>query len=146
MIAIEISDSDPNGFVAVDLQDLLMVLPGEAKHLWWSILEFEATGDLGPSKNMLDFENQIKASPLGLQMQWDQLIGLANSIFQVINATIVGITAGNQFPGFVHSEITALSEIVIQMIDSSVWIVAAQDENVIRTIEKRFLETSVRTY
>ena len=145
MIAIEISDSD-DGVLTVELPDLLLALPEEAKHLWWSILDLEAIGDLGPGKNMLDFENEIKTSPHGLQMQWEQLISLANSLFQIINGTIVGITPGNQFPGFVHSEITALSEVVIQMIDTSVWIVAAQDENVIRSMEKCFSETSVTTY
>lgn len=144
MIAIEISDSD-DGLLTVELQDLLFALREEAKHLWWSILDLEATGDLGPGKNMLDLENEIKTSPHGLQMQWDQIMSLAKSIFQIINGTFVGITPGNQFPHFVDSEIRALSEIVIQMIDSSVWIVAARDENVVRSIEKRFVETTVKT-
>lgn len=94
---------------------------------------------------MLDFENEIKTSPHGLQMQWDQIMSLAKSIFQIINGTFVGITPGNHFPRFEDSEIKALSEIVIQMIDSSVWIVAARDENVVRSIEKRFVETTVKT-
>ena len=59
MIAIEISDSD-DGLLTVELQDLLFALPEEAKHLWWSILDLEATGDLGPGKNMLDLEKRDK--------------------------------------------------------------------------------------
>lgn len=49
-------------------------------------------------------------------------------------------------PSFVHSEITALSEIVIEMVDSSFWIVAAQDETLVRSVQQCFLETSVQTY
>lgn len=144
MIKVEIKDSDLNGRLTVELKDLLLALPAEAKQLSWSILDLEAAGDLGPDKNMLDLERKIKESPLGLQVDWDELLRLANSFFQVINTTIVGIKPGNQSPRLVEpDEIYTESEIVIEMIDSSVWIVSAKDHKSVRNVERAFRETEL---
>jgi hypothetical protein len=146
MVTIEIKDSDSNGCLAAELIDILRALPAEARQLSWTILDLEAVGDLGTGKNMLDLEREVRESPSGLHVDWDELLRLASSFFQVINATIVGIKPVSQFPHLANRhEINKLSEVVIEMIDSSLWAISSKSDKFIQSIQTSFHDTEVTT-
>lgn len=144
MFRVEIRDLQSDGSL-VDLKDILPVLPRKATYLLWSILDLEAVGALGPGRNILDLEETIRKSPFGLQISWHELGTLSKSVFQIMNTTIVGVTSADKFPRFIRSEIESLSEVVIEMIDSTVWIISAADQDFVRSIQQNFSELNMFT-
>lgn len=85
--AIRIKDNE-NGFLSFDLIDVLQQLDGSSLH--WSILEIEASGDLGEGKSILDLEETIEDSPRGLPISWDDLVALASKLHQVVWGLMIG--------------------------------------------------------
>jgi hypothetical protein len=88
----------------------------------------EATGDLGAGRNILDLEQEIQRSPKGLLVSWNELVQLARAFFQVFNAVIVGCRDVTAIPEL-HPEgdLYQSSEIVLEVIDSSLWRVYAMN-------------------
>jgi len=144
MFRVEIRDLQSDGSL-VDLKDILPALPRKATYLLWSILDLEAIGDLGPGRNILDLEETIKNSPFGLQISWHELGTLSKSVFQIMNTTIVGVTSTDKFTRFIRSEIESLSEVIIEMIDSTVWVISTADQEFVRSIQEKFRELNMFT-
>lgn len=141
---IEIKDHDANGILTVDLKSILQPLSPEADELTWSILDLEATGELVNGKNMLDLEQEIRSSPNGLIISWNDLLALANSLDQVINATIVACKDPTAIPGLGLLEyLCETCEIVLQAIDSSLWCVYARDDAVIDRFATAFHDVQI---
>jgi hypothetical protein len=143
---IEIKDKDPQGGLAVELIDILDLLAPEGCQLTWAILDLEATGDPEKGKNMLDLEQEIERSSTGLLISWDALISLARSLFQVINAVIVGCKDVASIPKLQPGEPLYVStELVLEAIDSSLWRVYARDDKVLRRLQEAFHEVYILT-
>ena len=141
MRGIEITDKK-NGYLTVSLKDILNALANYAKSFSWTIFDLEAVGDLGPNRNMLSLESEIRNSPSGLKIRWDELLELASLMSDVLNTRIEGKSVTNGTPA---ADFAGLAEpstrLKILMIDSSVWIVCSTDDEILATIEKRFMET-----
>ena len=115
-----------------ELAYLLGLLAPRGQRLTWAILDLEAIGHLSDGTNMLDLERQVAESPTGLVLDWDALVALADDFSQVINATIVGCRHAGSIPPLAPEiDLAASAEIVVEAIDSSLWRVTAQDEQVL---------------
>ncbi len=126
-----------NGFLSFDLIDVLQQLDGSSLH--WSILELEASGDLGEGKSILDLEATIRESPHGLLISWDDLVVLASKLHQVVWGLIIGSsdpTALKNYPS--EMEASRNCDIVIYMFDSSYCDVYARDTASLDRILERF--------
>ena len=87
---VEIWDRDGSGVLAVQLPDLLALLPEETQHYTWTILRFEATARPGSSPSLRELEKQVSRSNGGVQFDWARLVSLAMSIDQLLDGTVVG--------------------------------------------------------
>jgi hypothetical protein len=144
---VEIRDTtqqSPGGpcVLAVTLADVLACIAPEGRALTWTILDLEAVGELSGGRNMLDLEDRIAASPPGLVVSWEWLVALAQELEQVISGLIVGVKDPS-----VTSQISrevdfcAVSEFVLEAIDSSLWSVYAPDDRVLKRLRARFRDT-----
>jgi hypothetical protein len=140
MKGIEITDAS-EGFLTVELRQILDLLSSEVATFSWSIWEIEAVGDLGPERDMLTLESEVRDAPAGLKIAWPELLRIANSIDDIINATIEGLLIDDRAPGS-STEANAVKErILIQMIDSSVWVVCSTRDEILTKLEITYEQT-----
>jgi hypothetical protein len=131
------------GMLDVDLIDILNVIEPEGAALIWTLFDLEATGDLGDGNNILDLEQEVRESPTGLCLNWNDLVSLARRLFQVINAILAG--SGAPIAAADLSDVYAHTEIVLEAIDSSLWRVYAQSDAIIEKLKKTFNADEVTT-
>ncbi len=141
---VEIRDTtqeSPSGprMLAVTLADLLECIAPVGRGLTWTILDLEAVGELSGKRNMLDLEEQIQASPHGLVVSWSELLTLAQELHQVINCVLAGMKAPSATAQIRRGTDTcAISDLVLEAIDSSLWSVFARDDRVLERLQRRF--------
>jgi hypothetical protein len=136
---LEIKDRDDRGILSVALIDILNLVEPIGAGLTWSILDLEATGDLGDGKNILDLEQEIRDSATGLVVTWKEIVHLSKKVSQIINATIVGSTDGDSLPKLSDgSSLYTTSEVLLEMIDSSVWRIYVRDKEVLQRLRTAF--------
>jgi hypothetical protein len=84
-------------------------------------------------------EASVTAAPTGMQLSFDDLEGFAGRIRQVIDGLFVGCHRPNLLPRRDHAdaEILARSDMLVAAMDSSFWLVSAQDD-VLDRYERRF--------
>ena len=133
---IEINANDLNRHLPAgclnELAYLLGLLVPWGQRLTWAILDLEAIGQLSDGTNMLDLERQVAESPTDLVLDWDALVALADDFSQVINAVILGCSDAASIPPLgPRIDLAASGEIVVEAIDSSLWRVTAQAEQVL---------------
>jgi hypothetical protein len=129
MTLIEIRDATESGYLSVELIDLLKVVEPVGNTLVWSILEIEATGDLSEfGLQMLSLERMVESSEHGFFIDWTNLIILARLVDQIVNLTLVGCDSLEQLLKL-RLGVAPFSEaeLVIEMIDSSLWSVYTRD-------------------
>ena len=141
---LQINDAEDH-ILSFDLIDILEALDGESPGFTWAIHELWAESaegsllDLGPGRNVLRFEEELKASPIGVVMDWQQLVALARSARQVIDAIIVATRDIGSLPEWVSVEdLYKTCEIVIEACDSSYWLVYARNDLLINKLETAF--------
>lgn len=138
---IEVKDTDAQDGAVIDLAKILDLLTPNEHRLFWTILDLEATGELGDGRNMLDLEEEIEQSPSGLHVSWDELVSLAHTFLQVINAVIVGYNRADSVPTLEsRSNLYRSNEIVLEMIDSTVWRISAKDDGLIQKLQTALRE------
>ena len=74
----------------MDLIDILNVIEPEGATLIWTLIDLEATGDLGDGNNILDLEQEVRESPVGVSLNWNDVVSLARRLSQVINEILAG--------------------------------------------------------
>jgi hypothetical protein len=131
------------GILDVDLIDILNVIEPEGAILIWTLFDLEATGDLGHGNNILDLEQEVRESPGGLSLNWNDLVSLARRLSQVINAILAGSMV--PIPAAAVNDLYAQSQIVIEAIDSSLWRVYARSDALIERLKKCFDAEEVPT-
>lgn len=120
----------------VTLSDILKEIQ-RGDQLFLSILFLYAMGDLGQSVPLL--ENEINGSKNGLPFAWENLVCLASKFYDIMDITIIGSHDVNLLHRFESNEaMYEICDIVIEMIDSSYWIIFAKDEKLIEKLAKRF--------
>jgi hypothetical protein len=133
---IEIRDRNQSGILTLELQDLLAFFNESGQSLIWSIQNLEAVGDPEKLKtDLLEIEEQAKKSPHGLILEWEDLLGLAQSLTDVWEVLIIACRNRELIPNLKHG-IDRLDscEIAIELFDSSYWRVCARDDAVIQRI------------
>lgn len=131
------------GILDVDLIDILNVIEAEGATLTWTLFDLEATGDLGDGNNILDLEQEVRESPTGLCLNWNDLVSLARRLSQVINALLSSSSA--PIAAAAVSDLYAHSEIVLEAIDSSLWRVYARSDAIIERLKQAFNADEVTT-
>lgn len=142
---IEIKYQDNQGTSTIELIDLLNLIAQDKQKLVWSILDLEAIGDISTiwERGILDLEENIKDLPQGLILSWQMLVLLVRKFDQVINTVIVGCQEVSQIPSLKPDiDLDAPCEIVLELIDSSVWRIYSKDERLLQHLQHEF--TNVR--
>lgn len=129
---IEIKYQNSQNTSTVELIDLLnLIESNKQQQLIWSILDLEAIGDISTiwQRGILDLEANIKYLPQGLILSWQMLVQLAQKFDQVINTVIVGCQKVSKIPSLEPNvDLDEPCEIVLELIDSSVWRIYTKDK------------------
>jgi hypothetical protein len=144
MQRIEIFDVDKTGALALDLRDVLKLVE-RYRDLRWYFLELEATGKLRGNETIVQLERRIAQSPHGLGFDWNELTRLASEITQTINATLAGCRPDASPPALPLKPQEGL-EIAIEAIDSTLWVVSANESEVIHQLKAAFRNTKVEAW
>ena len=128
---IEIKYQDSQGTSTIEPIDLLNPIAQDKQQLVWSTLDLEAIGDISTiwERGILDLEENIKELPQGLILSWQMLFQLAQNFDQVINTVIVGCQETSKIPSLEPNvDLDKSCEIVLELIDSSVWRIYTKDK------------------
>jgi hypothetical protein len=131
---------------AIELVQLLDLLPPQARSFTWSILELEgrAKGVFRDGRTMLELERAANESTAGLILTWEQLREYAQGLKEVISGTFVAYAAGTAIPPFQPGmDIYGPSELVIEAVDTNYWQLYARDEQLLRPIQDTFRRVEV---
>jgi hypothetical protein len=138
---IEIKYQDSQGTSTIELIDLLNLIAQDKQQLVWSILDLEAIGDISTiwERGILDLEENINALPQGLILSWQMLVLLVRGFDQVINTVIVGCQEVSKVPILKPDiDLDTPCEIVLELIDSSVWRIYSKDERLLQHLQHEF--------
>ena len=129
-----------NRIVWVELPDILKEI-SNGNSLHWSILYLYATGHLGANQAMPVFEQQIRESEKGLLISWEELNGLSQKFWDLMDITLIGCKDRNLLRRYeTDQKMYEVCDIVIEMIDSSYWEVFSKDEELINKLAVKFKE------
>ena len=124
----------------LEMSSVLRDLKPDAHGLQWSILDLgEVIAEDRWDLNMPVIEASVTAAPTGMQLSFDDLEAFAGRIRQVIDGLFVGCHRPNLLPrrDQTDAESLARAEMLVAAIDSSFWLLSAQDD-VLARIERRF--------
>ncbi len=143
---IEINDRDDLGRPAVELGDILPLLESEGRSLTWAIQNLYAVGDLYRlGRTMRDFGDEVGQTPGGATLNWDELEEFSRSVFQIMDARIVGFR-GSRRPGAAgEDDPPTEAEFVIEAIDASRWRFSAANDEVLRRFCQVFRDWKMTT-
>ncbi|QDG54392.1 hypothetical protein FIV42_27700 [Persicimonas caeni] len=138
MIGIEISD-EREGVLVVELPDLLACID-DGEQLFWSILYFEAVGDLSRfGTNVLELERAARESPTGVEIEWDMLLEMAGVFHQIVDIVLIGCRERQQIRQYRDdAEMYDTCRHVVELVDTSFALVHSQDKSVIECLHDRF--------
>lgn len=125
----------------VTLPMILERFSEEGQKLSWSILNLDASGDLGEDKPIPEFESFILKSPQGYPLEWDELCDMAARFEQVIGLLLIGCKNKETILGFteVFRDVDLSNcEIIIYIDDGEFVSIEAKDEKIIERVEKCF--------
>jgi len=108
------------------------------------LLSLWATGDLGKGKSIPDFERMIDKSPKGFLLSFDELKQLSGCFDQVIDTLIIGCSSIENVTRYDSDQkMFDACDIVIEMDDSTSWIIHAHDQNQIIRIAAKLINTEI---
>jgi hypothetical protein len=142
---VEVQDKDTKGFLTVELGDLLRIIEPRGRNLIWSILDLEARSDPAKFKgDLAAMEQQIKLSPNGLIIGWDDLLTLSDALIEVLDGVFVGCKDRDSIPRLIPGdEVFSQCEIGIEAVDSSMWRVYAREDAILDKISAAFREVTL---
>lgn len=120
---------------SIELKDLLALMEPEGKSLVWSILDWEAMGDVSDfwPAGALDLEQHIAQSEQGLILSLSDLNKLIQKVDQLVDGVIVAGQTRDQIPRLAPGQELS-SEIVLEAVDSSIWRVSARSSAILHRI------------
>lgn len=134
MNVLEVPMYRANG-TCVQLEDLLAKVP--ANKWIWSILEFDGVGQMPADESVLAFENRVREQPLGVVMTWSEISSFAQALEYTIDCLVVSVVDIERL------EVNKLlvddfeqCEVAIRAFDSTLWILAAADQELLDEMEK----------
>ncbi len=141
---IEISDTDSRG-ILVSIHQLLGAIQQVGAKYEWIVFDLEGTAkdDLILGRTMLALE-ELAASKRGLALSWQQLCQFSNEILQVIDGLFVAHRPGTPEPSRqALATDPGCAELLLHVIDSSVWQVFGQDDQLVEQIARSFRNVHV---
>ena len=128
---------EENELPHLSLANILEKIDGE--RYFWSVYFLDATGDLGSGQSIPDFEKKIFDSENGVQFTWADLNSLAKKFYQVIDIVLVGCLDALPRERFSNDEdMFANCDVVVEMVDSSYWLIHSQAQPLITELSKAF--------
>ena len=138
MRALEIFDTDEHGKLGGSLAEILRLADPPASRLVWTLRYIEARDDVsGPwPAGLKDLEAQASAHRFGLRLSWERLVALAAALRTPVDVRLDGwarVPRAGDAPG----------ELVmrIEVLDATLFRVAARERRVLTRLEKRFKDT-----
>ncbi|MDQ0966798.1 hypothetical protein QFZ20_002201 [Flavobacterium sp. W4I14] len=131
-------DGDESEILSIKLNDILSLLDLKS-NVKWGLLWIEAVGTFSLDESMLDFEDRINNSDKVFCFELDYLFELSDNLDQIINIIIVGDEDMSNMKRYKSSEgMYANCEYVLELIDSSYWIIHSKDEIFLRKIKNEY--------
>jgi hypothetical protein len=138
MRALEIFDTDEHGKLAGSLEDILRLADPPASRLTWTLRYIEARDEVTAAwpAGLKDLEAQASARKFGLELSWEQLKALAAVLRAPVDVRLDGWARAPKLGG-------APGELVlrIEVLDSTLFRVAARERAVLTRLERRFKDT-----
>lgn len=129
--------------LSITLLDILRSI-NNGSLLHWSVLYLWATGKLKNNQSMPDFEEKINNSQNGLLINWDELYDLSKQFYQVIDLLLIGSTKEENLKRYKNEQTMGEKcDIVIEMHDSSFWLISSKDSNIINNIRNTFKDVKI---
>jgi hypothetical protein len=129
MNAIRIT-SEGSKILSIELKDILESI-ADGDQYNWAILWLEFTGNIG--RSVPEFEAEINKAPNGLRVDWNGLISLSKKIDQTIDLLLVGAQDTLRLRRYeIDEEMYGSCEYVIELIDSSYWIVHSKNASLLQ--------------
>lgn len=138
MRALEIFDTDEHGKLAGSLEDILRLADPPASRLTWTLRYIEARDDVTAAwpAGLKDLEAQASARKFGLELSWEELKALAAVLRAPVDVRLDGWARAPR-PGGAPGELV----IRIEVLDSTLFRVAARERPVLTRLERRFKDT-----
>jgi|GEM_PF-4960780 hypothetical protein len=144
---LKISPPSGSRFLSINLKHILTYLTPECDNKCWRIVgKFEAVGDTASfGYNVLEIQSQAERGVSVGPFTWEELKKLAEQFFQVIDGTFIGYGVDINSPEDVSDHdlysvmnfksVINLSSvpddwIIIQIVDSSYWLVFTQNDKI----------------
>jgi hypothetical protein len=140
MRALEIFDTDEHGKLGGSLPEILRLADPPASRLVWTLRYIEARDDVSAvwPAGLKDLEAQASARRFGLELSWKQLRALVGALHAPVDVRLDGWAHAPR-PGDTPGEIVMR----VEVLDSTLFRVAARDRAVFTVLEKRFKDTRV---
>lgn len=127
---MKIQSRDEQGFLNVSLRDVLSAVGDAGKRLDWYIYWVEGTANPDSNLDIVGLENEVRRSPAGKAVTWKALTSLADRMFQVTDGLFLATLHGEEPPARSEAERHHGGEIVLELEDSSYWLISVQDPEV----------------
>ena len=129
MAAVRIDGRPTDGWLGFDLAEVLATV-GDWPHLEWVLRDAELNCDVTKVWPEGVAVSDQTMRPGGLAVSWDEMRLLASSCSQIVDGTFVGYRRDGS------------AELSLAVIDSSYWIVWAQDDVVLDRVRAAFVSVS----
>jgi hypothetical protein len=138
MRALEIFDTDEHGKLRGSLAEILRLADPPASRLVWTLRYIEARDDVSAAwpAGLKDLEAQASAHKFGVGLSWEQLGSLAAALRTPVDVRLDGWARAPK-AGDAPGELVMR----IEVLDSSLFRVAARERKVLGRLEKRFQDT-----
>ena len=124
--------------VSVDMPDILMEVDN-GDYFYWSILSIDGNGYLRIDQEFLDLIENIRNSPNGVVVTWEELNMFSKSFEQIIDSIIIGCKDKSLLHRYEEDqEMYETCDFVINMFDSSFWEVFSKDDQFINKLTSKF--------
>ena len=138
MRALEIFDTDEHGKLRGSLAEILRLADPPASRLVWTLRYIEARDDVSSAwpAGLKDLEAQASAHRFGLELSWAQLGALVAVLHTPVDVRLDGwarVPRSGDSPGDLVMR--------IEVLDATLFRVAARERRVLTRLEKRFKDT-----
>ena len=134
MRALEIFDTDEHGKLGGSLAEILQLADPPASRLRWTLRYIETRDDVSAAwpAGLKDLESQASSRKFGLSLSWEQLTGLAKVLHAPVDVRL---------DGWARLPRTGELRMRIELLDATLFRVAARDRAVLTALEGRFKDT-----
>ncbi len=134
MFRATLEEPDKTRTLEVDLVDVLAAIePFGASHQW-TVLWLRGTGT-----DVRIVEHEVEQAPNGISMPWSRLCQIASQYDQVEDAVVLASRqniAG--VPRFGWEDHESEFDIIVEVVDSSYWMIASTDKRVHAALRREF--------